>query len=67
MYQTKLGFNFKKKENRRLQNKLRLAIKRQETREKEERVKTAENLFNKNKNQSVSPLKFDSSNRFGNR
>ena len=67
MYQTKLGFNFKKKETRRLQNKLRLAIKRQETREKEEKVKTAENLFNTNKDYSISPLNFDSSNRLGNR
>jgi len=46
---------------------LRLAIKRQETREKEEKVKTAENVFVKNKDLSVSPLNFDSSNRIGNR
>ena len=55
----------KKKENRRFQNKLRLAIQREETRDKEDKAKTAAKIFINRRegdlSQGVSPaLDFDS-------
>ena len=43
-----------------MQNWLRLAIQRQETRENEEKAKTAAKIFIRNQELSISPLDFDS-------